>query len=300
MRCPRRATSRLSAPLAVGLVWLIPTLAAGQPSGAAAPKVRVAVDEPLAGDPILTAAPSFPVAVRITVEFSALLGDRAASTFDRLDERLRDHAAAGVPVWVSVDAPVPTVEGVGSMVEAIRALADRAGTRVAWYEIAFPENTADIRLTAFALKQVALELRSVSPAVRCACRHSTARDTGLARAAVPGRDRLISRRHRDRCRRRRHIRGSARGGRPARRSGGSGCFDGRADRLRGHDRIDRARAARSDHRLDELSRRAASCACLSCGRATHRRSARRRNRRARSGVVAPHHRACRRPRRAPL
>jgi hypothetical protein len=147
-------------------VWLIPTLAAGQPAGAPAPQVRIAIDEPLAGERILTAAPSFPVAARITMEFSSLLGDRAASTLERLDGRLRDHAAAGVPVWISITAPVPTVEGVGTMVDTIRAMADRAGPRVAWYEIGVAENAADIRLTAFALKQMAVELRSVSPATR--------------------------------------------------------------------------------------------------------------------------------------
>jgi hypothetical protein len=138
-----------------------------QPATAPATTARLAFDEPLAGAPVVTAPLPYPAAVRLTVELATLVDAAGASpVLDRLDARLRDHAARGTAVWMAISAPVPSVDALPAWVDAIRRLADRAGTRVSWYEVSFRDAGADIRTTAFALKQAAVELRGLAPGIR--------------------------------------------------------------------------------------------------------------------------------------
>ena len=166
MRVPRRLS-----PVVLLLVCLaVAASAAAQP----APLPRVAIDERLQGPPLLepaldarASAPTFPVAVRLSVRLDELSGAQATTLFDRLDRRLASYAARHIQVWLALELGPDQLRDAATRAAVVRQLSARVGARVAIYEVAPLMGAADPKAVAFAVKQSAIELRA-GAAVRIA------------------------------------------------------------------------------------------------------------------------------------
>jgi hypothetical protein len=162
------------------LSCLIALIAA--PAGAAdAPRPRVAIDESLDGPAVLAAAldqlpkqrAAFPVDARITVALGDLGGANGAALLAELDRRMTLYASRGASVWVvlqlgeDVQRPTSAAE-VTARADLLRRISALAGGRVTTYEVRLPPTVTAIQPAAFAIKQIATEMRGGATTVRVA------------------------------------------------------------------------------------------------------------------------------------
>jgi hypothetical protein len=169
-----RGFRRVAPVSAISLVLSVAaaSVALAQPS----PRTRVAIDETLSAASVLAAAlqplparrPPFPVDVRIVCRLADVTGSNGEAMLAELDRRLAQYAASGVSAWLAIEIDAAADADVAGRADAARRLSGRAGARVSLYEIVLPGAGVEARSAAFAVKQVAVELRAGAGSARVA------------------------------------------------------------------------------------------------------------------------------------
>jgi hypothetical protein len=170
LRRPRRVLA--STVVAACMMHLVPLRAQAQ--GVVAPLPRIAIDE--AGSEALPAVDSAaPLPFAGAVRLAGAAGDRA------LEGRLAAHIARKEPVWLALAAPA-TVDGVDAWRAALQGLLARHRDGIAIVEI---EAGADAKVTTFAIRLAATEVRSARESIRVALNPSPGPGGTLADLYTP-------------------------------------------------------------------------------------------------------------------
>jgi MucB/RseB N-terminal domain len=155
--------------------FVLAVLASAGPASlavAAPPPLRgFAIDEALAGEAVTAEAlnqatlraTDAPVSARIVLEAADLAGE-GVHRFDALDARFERYRLKGVPVLLSLAAPLPTPDAAEPWRQQVRALADRYRGRVKAYQFpAVGPPQVSAREAAFVLRLGAVEIRAADP-----------------------------------------------------------------------------------------------------------------------------------------